>query len=67
MTPRRGLLVGLIFVVIAIVYWGVQRYAGWPEDWAGVTMLLALGVAMSIMTFVLLAGLRRELTIPVRR
>jgi ABC-type multidrug transport system permease subunit len=59
MTPRRGLLVGLIFVVIAIAYWGVQRYAGWPEDWAGVTMLLALGVAMSIMTFVLLAGLRR--------
>ena len=30
-------------------------------------MLLALGVAMSIMTFVLLAGLRRGLTIPVRR
>ena len=24
MTPRRGLLVGLIFVVIAIIYWGVQ-------------------------------------------
>jgi hypothetical protein len=59
MTPRRGLFVGFIFVVIAIVYWGVQRYAGWPEDWSGITMLLSLGVAMSIMTFVLLAGLRR--------
>ena len=59
MPPRRGLFVGLIFLASAIVYGGVQRYAGWPEDWSGITMLLCLGVAMSIMTFVLLAGLRR--------
>ena len=59
MTPRRGLLVGIVFVVIAIVYWWAPHYAGFQEDWAGITMLLALGVAMSIMTFVLLAGLRR--------
>lgn len=59
MNPRRAALVGIIFVVIAAFYWAVQRYAGWPEDWAGVTMLLALGVAMSIMGFVLFAGLRR--------
>ena len=59
MKPRRAALVGLIFVVIAILYWWVQRYAGWPEDWAGVTMLLALGAAMSMMTYVLFAGLRR--------
>jgi hypothetical protein len=54
------MLVGLIFVVIAAFYWGVQKYAGWPEDYAGITMLLALGAAMSIMTFVLFAGLRRS-------
>ena len=60
MTPRRSMLVGLIFVVIAAFYWGVQKYAGWPEDYAGVTMLIALGAAMSIMTFVLFAGLRRS-------
>ena len=59
MTPRRSILVGLIFVVIAAIYGGVQAYAGWPVDWAGITMLLALGVAMSIMTFVLFAGLRQ--------
>lgn len=59
MTPRRAALVGIIFVVIAVIYWGVQRAAGWPEDWAGFTMLLALGAAMSIMSFVLFAGLRR--------
>ena len=51
---------GLIFVVIAVVYWALPYYAGFPEDWAGITMLLALGVAMSIMTFVLFAGLRRS-------
>jgi hypothetical protein len=60
MTPRRSLLVGLIFVVIAAIYWGIQVYAGWPVDYAGITMLLALGVAMSIMTFVLFAGLRQR-------
>ena len=60
MNPRRAALVGLIFVAIAIFYWWrPARIAGWPEDWAGVTMLLALGVAMSIMSFVLFAGLRR--------
>lgn len=59
MTPRRAALVGIIFVVIAVIYWGVQRAAGWPEDYAGITMLLALGAAMSIMGFVLFAGLRR--------
>jgi ABC-type multidrug transport system permease subunit len=60
MTPRRSLLVGMIFVVIAAFYGGVQAYAGWPVDWAGITMLLALGLAMSIMTFVLFAGLRQS-------
>jgi hypothetical protein len=59
MTPRRAALVGVVFVVIAVFYWAVQRVAGWPEDYAGITMLLALGVAMSIMSFVLFAGLRR--------
>ena len=67
MTPRRGLLVGLIFVVIAIVYWGVQRYAGWPEDWAGVTMLLCPG--RGDVDHDLRAARRppARLTIPVRR
>ena len=60
MTPRRALLVGVIFVAIGIFYWGVQEAAGWPVDYAGVTMLFALGAAMSIMSFVLFAGLRRS-------
>jgi hypothetical protein len=59
MTPRRALIVGLLFVAIAFLYWLMPYVAGFPEDWAGVTMLLALGVAMSIMSFVLIAGMRR--------
>jgi hypothetical protein len=58
-TPRRAALVGIVFVVIAGFYSLWQYLAGWTEDWAGITMLLALGVAMSIMGFVLFAGLRR--------
>jgi hypothetical protein len=60
MTPRRSVLVGLIFVVIAAVYWLLPYLDGFPVDPAGITMLLALGVAMSMMTFVLFAGLRRS-------
>ena len=65
MNPRRAALVGLVFVVIAVFYW---RRPAWsragPMDYAGFTMLLALGAAMSIMAYVLFAGLRRELTTP---
>ena len=54
--PRRAALVGILFVVIGIVYFGVQAIAGWPVDYAGVTMLILLGVAMAIMAYVLVAG-----------
>jgi hypothetical protein len=54
--PRNSVFVGLIFVAIAIVYWAVPTIGGWQVDYAGVTMLLFLGVAMSIMAYVLIAG-----------
>jgi hypothetical protein len=60
MTPRRAALVGLVFFAIAGFYWLVQYIAGWNVDYAGVTMLIALGAAMSIMSYVLVAGLRRS-------
>ena len=50
MRPRRAMLVGLIFIGIGIVYGLLSR------DWGGVTMLLALGVAMGLMGFVLMAA-----------
>jgi len=54
--PRRAALVGILFGVIGRVYWGVQAVAGWGVGYAGVTMLLLLGVAMAIMAYVLVAG-----------
>ena len=54
--PRNAALVGILFVVIGVLFWAVQAIAGWRVDYAGVTMLIALGVAMSIMAYVLIAG-----------
>jgi hypothetical protein len=54
--PRNSIAVGLIFVIIAVLYWAVPTIGGWHVDYAGVTMLLALGVAMGIMAYVLIAG-----------
>jgi len=50
MRPRRGMLIGLVFVGLGVVYGLLSR------DWGGVTMLLALGVAMGLMGFVLMAA-----------
>jgi uncharacterized membrane protein len=54
--PRNSIFVGLIFVIIAVIYWAIPTIGGWHVDYAGVTMLIALGVAMSLMAYVLIAG-----------
>ena len=54
--PRNAAMVGILFVVIGVVYGLVQYAAGWHVDYAGVTMLIALGAAMAIMAYVLVAG-----------
>jgi drug/metabolite transporter superfamily protein YnfA len=61
MSPKRAALVGVVFVVISIVYLAVQ-YAADPNrvDYAGVTMLLALGVATSVMAYVLVDGMQQR-------
>ena len=48
--PRYTLLAGALFITVAVIYGALSR------DWAGVTMLLALGVAMPLMAYVLVAG-----------
>lgn len=48
--PRYTLLAGVLFISIAVVYGLLSG------DWAGVTMLGALGVAMALMAYVLVAG-----------
>ena len=56
--PRNAALIGIVFIVIGIVYWAVPTLGGWHVDYAGVTMLLALGVAMGMMAYVLVASSR---------
>jgi hypothetical protein len=54
--PRNAAVVGIIFVVIAAIFWAVPYYGGWHIDYAGVTMLAVLGIAMALMAYVLIAG-----------
>ena len=61
MKPLRAALAGLVFPVIAVAYFVLQVVGGAnPIDYAGITMLLALGGAMSIMAYVLFAGIQRS-------
>jgi hypothetical protein len=54
LTPRRIALVGVIFVVIGAIYYTAATILDPTHvDWAGFVMLLALGVAMSLMAYVL--------------
>ena len=58
--PRNAALVGIIFIVLAFVFWIVPTMAGLTVPYnlvaAGTTMLVFLGVAMAIMAYVLVAG-----------
>jgi heme/copper-type cytochrome/quinol oxidase subunit 1 len=62
--PRNAALVGIVFLVIAVVYWIIPTLAGLTIPYnlvaAGTTMLLFLGVAMALMAYVLVAGTRGE-------
>lgn len=58
--PRNAALVGIMFVVIAVIFWAIPTFEGLTAPYndvaAGTTMLLFLGVAMAIMAYVLVAG-----------
>ena len=54
--PRYAAIVGIAFVVVAVIYWAVPYFGGWHLDYAGVTMLGLLGVAIALMAYVLVAG-----------
>ena len=57
--PRNAALVGIIFLVVAAIYWiapSIQGTTMQDDIAAGTTMLVFLGVAMAIMAYVLIAG-----------
>lgn len=58
--PRNAALVGILFIAISIAFWGLAALLEWHIDWAGVTMLGALGIAMALMAYVLVAGSPNE-------
>jgi hypothetical protein len=62
--PRNAALVGILFVVIAVVYWVVPTLDGLNISWyqlaAGTTLFVFLGIAMALMAYVLVAGSREE-------
>ncbi len=63
MGSRRVALVGLMFVGFAVFYLGFTQVvdpATIIDDYAGFTLLIALGAAMSIMAYVLFSGVRND-------
>ena len=60
MKPRLAVLIGVTFVTVAGVYYFFPIAFGGHLDYAGITMLLALAVAMSMMFYVLIAGSARD-------
>ena len=54
--PRNAIFLGLIFVTLGFIYWAVPYFTGQHVDYAGVTMLCILGIAMALMAYVLVAG-----------
>ncbi|MEO5940295.1 MAG: hypothetical protein ABIZ72_05005 [Candidatus Limnocylindrales bacterium] len=56
--PRNAAVLGMIFIVIAVIFWAWQTVNP-PHgrvDYAGITMLAVLGIAMGLMAYVLVAG-----------
>jgi hypothetical protein len=58
--PRNVVVLGLGFILVAAIYALGAVPLGYEIEWAGVTMLGALGVAMSLMAYVLIAGSSKE-------
>jgi len=58
--PRNVVIIGLGFVLIGALYALGAVPLGYEIEWAGVTMLGALGVAMAVMFYVLIAGSSRD-------
>ncbi len=55
---RWSIIIGVAWVVLALAYFLLGPVFGYqPEQqWAGATMLFALGAAMGIMSYVLTSG-----------
>lgn len=57
---RNAIAIGLAFVVVGLAYLFLAEPLHYRIEWAGVTMLVALGAAMGLMAYVLVAGSARD-------
>lgn len=53
---RNAIIIGIGCVVLAALYGGLAPVFNYDVEWAGVTMLVALGAAMGMLAAVLQAG-----------
>ena len=59
MKPRLSLLIGGTFIFVGAVYYLAPTVWGGHVDFAGLTMLIFLSAAMTIMFYVLMASTPR--------
>lgn len=50
---RNAIIIAIVCVVTGVLYGGLAETFGYKPEWAGVTMLIALGAALGIMFLVL--------------
>jgi hypothetical protein len=55
-TGRNIIVIAITFIALGAIYALGAPILGYHIEWAGVTMLGALGIAMTIMFYVLFAG-----------
>jgi len=58
--PRNAVFVGLTFIIVGVVYYAAPALFGGNVDVGGMTMLFALSIAMTLMFYVLMAGVPRD-------
>jgi hypothetical protein len=53
---RNSIVIAIASVTIGVLYGGLAPVFGYRIEWAGVTMLIALGAALGLMVAVLDTG-----------
>ncbi|HYK95735.1 MAG TPA: hypothetical protein VE011_07730 [Candidatus Dormibacteraeota bacterium] len=53
---RNSIVIAVACVVLGVLYGGLAPVFGYKIEWAGVTMLIALGAALGLMVAVLDTG-----------
>jgi hypothetical protein len=58
--PRNVIVIAVVFIVVALAYWYLAVPLGYHIEFAGVTLLAALGVAMTLMFYALISGAPKD-------